>query len=397
MDIQLWSYNYEPEPSGIAPLSATVARSLAERNEVTVVAAHPHYPEPRWGKRLRPYRERRDGIPVLRLPIFPGRGSALRRIWQELSFVAPLSASVPLLPPADVLMAVSPSFPALAPAMAYSRLRGTPWVLWLQDILPDGATVSGVMREGFLIERARDFERAAYRSASRIVVLSDSFRDHVVGKGVPAGKVTRVYNPASKPVRSQPRPHEGIDPRSVLNMGNIGHTQNLAAITRAFEDNAELAKLGATFTMAGDGVAGEDVRMEIRSDRVTVTGMLDQDALEPFLRAAAVGLVSQSYDGVEFNVPSKLMNFMAYGIPVVAAVRPGSEVARLVEASGAGWVTGSPEECAHTLARVLPDAEERERRGLNALRFAQREFEPRIVAQRIEEVLRQASIPTASG
>ena len=47
--------------------------------------------------------------------------------------------------------------------------------------------------------------------------------------------------------------------------------------------------------------------------------------------SAAVGLVTQAYDGIDFNVPSKLMNFMAYGIPVVASVRPDSEVARVIE------------------------------------------------------------------
>ena len=41
--------------------------------------------------------------------------------------------------------------------------------------------------------------------------------------------------------------------------------------------------------------------------------------------------MSQWHDGSEFNIPSKLMNFMAYGIPVLAAVNPDGEVARIVE------------------------------------------------------------------
>ena len=61
--IQLWSYNYDPEPSGIGPVSTVLARGLRERgHELSIVAAHPHYPEPRWGSRRLPYRERRDGI-----------------------------------------------------------------------------------------------------------------------------------------------------------------------------------------------------------------------------------------------------------------------------------------------------------------------------------------------
>src|SRR5689334_22412336 len=96
--IQLWSYNYAPEPAGIAPVSTTLARGLGSRgHQVDVVAAHPHYPEPRWGSRWRPYRELRDGISVLRLPLWIGRETTAARIRQELSFTAALTSALPVL------------------------------------------------------------------------------------------------------------------------------------------------------------------------------------------------------------------------------------------------------------------------------------------------------------
>lgn len=77
--MQIWSYNYDPEPQGIAPLSAALAPELLARgHDVLVVAAHPHYPEPAWGRRVRPYRERRNVVPVLRLPLWAGRESRSR-------------------------------------------------------------------------------------------------------------------------------------------------------------------------------------------------------------------------------------------------------------------------------------------------------------------------------
>src|SRR5438445_1530913 len=82
--IQLWSYNYDPEPTGIGIVSTVWARAMRDRgHEVEVVAAHPHYPEPQWGTRVLPYREVRDGIKVLRLPLWIGRGSAAERYRQE--------------------------------------------------------------------------------------------------------------------------------------------------------------------------------------------------------------------------------------------------------------------------------------------------------------------------
>lgn len=390
MRIQLWSYNYDPEPSGIAPLSGVWARAMAARgHEVEVIAAHPHYPEPRWGRRFTPYREQRDGLSVLRLPLWFGRGSALQRMRQEASFAATMSLAAPTLSTPDVLVAVSPSFPALPIAMANARLRRVPWVLWLQDVLPDGATKTGILEEGRVVDLAHRIESSAYRSAAKIVVISESFKDNLRAKGVAEAKLVRSYNPASRPILTAPRDRSGVDPRVVLTMGNIGHSQNLVRVVRAFEASERLSQLGARFVLAGDGEAGDAVRAAIRTDRVHVTGVLTSAPLERELRRAAVAVVSQGYAGVDFNVPSKLMNFMAYGIPTVASVRAGSEVARLIGESGGGWVTDSTDESqlAGKLAEVLEDREALERRGAAALDFARRHFSPDQAAARFESTL----------
>lgn len=365
----------------------------ARGHSVEVVAAHPHYPEPRWGVRARPYRELRDGLPVLRLPLWVGRGSALQRIRQEATFAGALGLTAPTLSTPDVVVAVSPSFPALVPAMANARLRRIPWVLWLQDVLPDGAVMTGILKEGRLVALARAFERTAYRSASKVVVISESFRENLRAKGVPDSKLVRSYNPASRPILNAPRPAAGIDRATVLTMGNIGHSQNLVAVTRAFEESERLREQGARFVLAGDGEAGDDVRAVIRTERATVTGVLSGTDLEPLLRRATVAVVSQRYEGIDFNVPSKLMNFMGYGIPILASVRSDSEVARIITASGAGWVTDSADtaELARQLAEVLGSPAEAARRGELGLRFAQRNFRPSQVAGRFEAALAHAT------
>ena len=390
MHIQLWSYNYDPEPSGIAPLSGVWARAMQARgHDVEVVAAHPHYPEPRWGRRLKPYREAREGVPVLRLPLWIGRDSAGQRMRQEASFAVAMAMAAGTMRTPDVIVAVSPSFPALVPAMANARVRRIPWILWLQDILPDGALASGILEDGVVIGLARRLERAAYQSASKIAVISESFEENLRQKGVARSKLVRIYNPASRPILDVPREEPATERPVVLTMGNIGHTQNLVAVTRAFEESEELDRLGARLVMAGDGQAGSAVRAAIRTDRVRITGLLGSEQLERELRAATVAVVSQRYEGVDFNVPSKLMNFMGYGIPTVASVRAGSEVARIVASSGGGWVTDSADtsQLASKLAAILTDRAAREQRGRAALEFARRHFSPEHSAERFERTL----------
>jgi colanic acid biosynthesis glycosyl transferase WcaI len=387
MKIQLWSYNFDPEPTGIGIVSTVWARGLRDRgHRVEVVAAHPHYPEPRWGTRVLPYREVRDGIDVLRLPLWIGRASAAERYRQELTFLAAQSAATPFLSRPDVLVSVSPSFPALLPAVANIRARRIPWVLWLHDLLPDGATATGLVDEGGLvIKLSRRLERAAYRAADRIVVLSRAFTDNLRAKDVPEGKIELIYDPATRVPTAAASPGEGGGLR-ILSMGNIGHSQGLTSLVRAFEAHPEL---DATLVITGVGVAADEARAEIRTDRVAMLGVVDDERLEEELRGADIAFVSQRYEGSEFNIPSKLMNFMMYGLPVLAAVNPAGEVARIVRDSGAGWVVDSSDAEAfpRELARLAAAPDEIRERAATSRRYAEQHFAQDAFAERFERVL----------
>ncbi|MBJ7328681.1 MAG: glycosyltransferase family 4 protein [Solirubrobacteraceae bacterium] len=396
MRVQLWSYNYEPEPQGIAPLSAMLAQGLdALGHDVVVVAAHPHYPEPTWGMRVRPYRERRHGIPVLRLPLWAGRDSGLARIRQELSFAAAQSAVMPLLPAADVVIAVTPSFPALGAAMTFAKARRIPWVMWLQDIVTDGAATTGELRsEGPLLQAARAFERTSYNSAASVVVISQAFRENLLAKGVPDHKIERIFNPSSRHSDAPANIDALLKGRPrVLAMGNIGHSQGLDKMVEAFQANSRLRDLDAELLIAGSGVAAEDVRACVTDDRVQMPGVFYGDEFTPILRSASVGLVSQRADITEFNLPSKLMNYMAFGIPVVASVNPESETARIVRESGAGWVTDAaqPEQFADQVADVIRDRAALTAASQAGFNFAQSQFAPSSVSQRFSDVLHRVT------
>jgi colanic acid biosynthesis glycosyl transferase WcaI len=389
LKIQLWSYNYDPEPTGIGVVSTVWARGLLELgHEVEVVAAHPHYPDPRWGVRLRPYREVRDRVRVLRLPLWIGRGSTTERFRQELTFMAAQAAATPFLRRPDVLVSTSPCFPALLPAIANVRTRNIPWVLWLHDLLPDGATATGLVKDGgFVLALARRLERAAYRAADRIVVDSGSFVENLLAKRVAPAKVEVVCLPATR-VPASATPAQANGHLRILSMGNIGHTQGLAAFVRAFEAHPELTG-GTELVITGTGVAAEETRAEAVGEQVRMLGVVDDDELERELSAADIGFVSQRYEGSEFNVPSKIMNFMAYGLPVLAAVDPSGEAARIVREAQAGWIVDSSDPSAfpREIARIARDGAQVRERAANARRYADQHFTQRGFAARFEEIL----------
>jgi colanic acid biosynthesis glycosyl transferase WcaI len=366
--------------------------------EVDVVASHPHYPDPRWGTRRWPYRQRHGDMKILRLPLIIGRDTAKARLIQELSIVSSYLAATPILGPPllrkpDVLLVVSPPFPALMAAVINSRMRGIPWVYWMHDLLPDGAVSTGLLDEDSLILRAsRWLERTAYEQCDSVAVLSQAFSDNVLAKGVDPAKIDLIYDPATRPFPELSLNGAGPadeDEIRILSMGNIGLTQGLAPLVAAFERSPEIAKRKVKLVITGNGVAADDVAAEIRSDRVEYLGLVSDERLEEELRSATIALVSQSYDGAEFNLPSKLMNFMAYGLPIVAAVNPAGETARLVQKAEAGWVADSsiPDLFPETVVRVLSDMADVRTKATAARGYAEGSFSPAAFGGSFDELL----------
>ena len=370
----------------MGPIATLWAREMAARgHDVDVVAAHPHYPPDIWPQRFWPYREEREGFRVLRLPLWNGHATALQRIREEVTYAASAAAAAPFLGRPDVIVAVSPSFLALIPTMAIARFRRCPWILWLQDILPDAAATTGLLESGPLIRAARSLERAAYRSAARVVVISDTFSENLHRKGVDPARIARIYNPATVDFRQSNTNAEG--PLRILYVGNIGYSQGLVEFVRAFQaaDVARFAKL----VIVGRGECATAVRDAITTERVEMLGYVDREHLDLELRRASIGLVSQRADIEEFNVPSKLMNLMAQGIPVWANVRPTSETARIVSASAGGWVSNSfdPNALGNVLGAILQEPEDMRTRGERGSLYARSHFSPSHFAERFEEVL----------
>ena len=335
--------NYQPEPTGIAPYTTSLAEGLSEAGAaVHVITTYPHYPQWRIldGYQGRVRHEDVHGVSLTRLrPVLPASGGLLARLRMELVFG--LQAALTPWRQPEVALLVTPALFSTALAGWAARLRRVPTCVWVQDIYSLGISETG---RGALLGRLMAvLEGRVLRSADRVVVIHERFRRYLVEVlGVEAEKVEVVRNwthltPVEVPPREETRRRRGWQPDDVvvLHAGNMGAKQGLENVVHA----ARLARSRGSqvrFVLLGNG--NQRARLEELDEQGDAQFLepLSDHEFQATLHAADVLLVNERPGLREMAVPSKLTSYFSTGLPVIAATDAGSITAEEMELSGAG-------------------------------------------------------------
>ena len=366
MRILIYSYNYYPEPIGIAPLMTQLAEGLAQRgHEIRVVTGMPNYPQ----RKIYPeYRgkfyltEERNGVTIQRSYVWvrPKPGLLTRALLDSsfvcTSFIQALRGWRP-----DIILLTVPPLPVSIPAAILSQLYNCPIVLNLQDILPEAAIQVGLLRNKIAIRIFEALERFAYKQSHRIAVIADGFLDNLCKKGIPAEKLTCIPNwvdlneiyPTPFETNKFRHEHQLQGKFVVMYSGNIALTQGMTTVIRA----AALVKHipGIVFVIVGEERAIADLRNACREYGATNIKLLNfqpRERLPEMLSAANVGLIVQKANVVSFNMPSKTQCLLASGRPIIASVPLTGTAANAVWMSEGGLVV-PPEEPAELATAIL--------------------------------------------
>ncbi|MEM1308175.1 MAG: glycosyltransferase family 4 protein [Cyanobacteria bacterium P01_D01_bin.71] len=365
MRILIYSYNYHPEPIGIAPLMTELAEGLVTRgHEVRVITAMPNYPE----RKIYPaYRgqwfttEEKNGVKIQRCYVWirPNPGLCTRLLLEGsfvgLSFIQALKGWRP-----DVILNTSPSLPVAVPVALLKLIFRCPTVLNLQDILPEAAVQTGLISNPLAIRAFEILEKFAYRSATQISVIAEGFRQNLLSKGVRDSKMKIISNwvdvnfirPLPK-YKNAFRQINGLgDKFVVLYSGNIARTQGIQTVIRAAAQLQHIKDL--VFVIVGEEsqlADLDDFRQELDVHNVLLRPFAPRAELPEMLAAADVGLIMQKRNVVGFNLPSKTQVLLASGRPILAAVPAHGTAAQAIRSSGGGLVV-EPEN-AKELAKAI--------------------------------------------
>lgn len=367
MRILIYSYNYYPEPIGIAPLMTELAEGLVKRgHEVRVVTAMPNYPERQIYESYRGklyLTESKNGVQIQRSYVWiRPQPNLLDRILLDASFVVTsfLPALIGWRP--DVIISTSPSLPVCLPASLLGWLRNCPVILNLQDILPEAAIHVGLLKNKLLIKLFTQLEKFAYYSATKISVIADGFVENLQNKGVPDHKIVQIPNwvdvnfirPLSKENNQFRATHNLKDKFVILYSGNIALTQGLETVIKAAAMLRDIPEI--VFVIAGEAKGLQRLQQECHNygaDNVLLLPFQPREKLPQMLAAADVGLVVQKKNVISFNMPSKIQVLLASGRALIASVPDNGTAARAIRQSGGGFVV--PPEDPQALANAILD------------------------------------------
>lgn len=386
MRILIYSYNYHPEPIGIAPLMTELAEGLVKRgHQVRVVTGMPNYPERSIyeGYRGKLYTtEKKNGVTIQRCYVWvcPKPG-LLARVALDASFV--VSSMVQALngEKPDIILLTVPPLPVSVPATLLGWLHSCPVVLNVQDILPEAAMHLGLVKSKLAIWVFEALEKFAYRAATRISVISDEFTENLVKKGVPRQKITCIPNWVDTNfIRPLPktdnafRQKYGLENQFIVfYSGNIALTQGLETVVEAAALLQDIPAI--TFVIVGERTACERLRkhaQHCKAHNVVLLELQPREQLPELMAAADLSLIVQRRNVVAFNMPSKFQLILASGRALVASVPSNGSMAKAVRNSGGGVLVPpeQPEVLADTIRTLYQQPERVSALGLQGRRYA---------------------------
>ena len=390
-------------PTGVV-MTRIVHELAALGHELHVVTAVPWYREhriePGWD--VRGVRDwiRREEVPwgsITRVHPFPGgdKRNLLRRAAGFAGFSVLAGLASWRGGRVDCVVAMSPPLTMGLTGWTTHLVRRGPLVFNIQDVFPDAAVSTGAITDRRIIAVARWLERVSYHRAAAVTVLSDDLRDNVVAKVRPSARSrvhvipnfvdTEAIRPADR--RTAYRGELGIgDEPVVMYAGNVGFSQSLELLLAAARELP-----GVTFVINGDGAARAHLEgLAAGLANMRFAGYQPVERLPEVLASADLHVVPLRAGLGNVSVPSKTYSILAAGRPVLAAIDPGTEVPRMLAASGAGRVVppDDPEAFVAGVRELLADPVELAAAGARGRAWVEHAASPQAVAHAYEVLAR---------
>ncbi|MBU0686420.1 MAG: glycosyltransferase family 4 protein [Candidatus Margulisbacteria bacterium] len=387
MHVLIICESFPPETKSASTLYYQLAESLVKKNHrVTVVTRMPKYnlADGATTKNV-PRRENLDGIDIHRLQTpTVARNIPLIRGFEHflLAFIFFWGAFA--IKDVDVILVYSPPLPLGIAGHYLGKIKKTPVVVNVQDLIPQGIIDIGLLKNKFLIKLSKMMERFVYQKADYLTVPSDGHVTYLLKKGAAPGRAATVHNwvdvniikPAAK-TNAFSQQYKLGNKFIVSFAGTIGFGQGLSVVIEAAEILRNQPDI--LFVLVGDGVEKKKLQDRAESKHLNNVLFIPTQPVSIYpqiLHASDVCLVTLRKELTTPTVPGKLASILAAGKAVITSLPLGGDTPKIVDKFQCGICVkpDDSQELAKAVLKLYNNRQLGEQMGLNGRRAAEQSF-----------------------
>jgi len=345
MRILFLTDNFPPETN--APATRTYEHCLKwvdMGHKVTVITCFPNFPK---GKVFQGYKnkiyqkENFDGMNVIRVWSYMAENNGFMKRIMDYASYALVSFLFGLFVKSHLIIATSPQFFTAISARMLSFFKNTPWVMEVRDLWPDSiAAVGSMSKSSKSFKLLKRIEHSLYLSASKIVVVTDSFKRYLISEHeIRSEKIGVFKNGVLIDNFKNSEPFEVISLKTTLGIENkivvsyIG-THGLAHGLKFILDSiAKVSNPKLHFLFIGDGSEKQSLieySKNIQSKNFTFLDTVSKSEISRYIDLSDYSIVNLKKSH-EFKkvIPSKIFENIAMYKPILLGVEGESK--KLIE------------------------------------------------------------------
>lgn len=365
-DLIIVNQYFLPDTAATALRIADICEELGSNWSVAVVCGSPSYnPDKMNGE------SHSGNVDIVRVPSFRfSRRTWWGRVFNYVSYLVGATIAIGLLrSPKCIIAFTDPPLIGLA-ALFWAFIKRRPYIQVVQDLHPECAIASGMLKYGFVSRLVEWMTNIYLRRADVVIAIGERMRAYLIAsRRVSVDRLEVIHNwpeITSEIYKKDGEIKDGAE-FTVIYAGNLGHSQGLGTLI-ACAKKLEIYP-SIRFLVVGDGAARESFCQDIKTydlTNVTLMSRLPQKEFSSLIRKCDIGLVLMK-DGLSgAMLPSKVYTIMAAGIPFLSVGGMDSEVEFLAQKHNAGLVVAhSVENMAEAILWFYEHAREREEMGTN--------------------------------
>ncbi len=402
-NILFLTHNFPPEVN--APANRTYEHAIIWQKlgaNVTIITNHPNHPH---GKLYDGYKNRWlsteiiDGIKVIRVKTYltANKDNIKRSINFLVYFFLAIKAST-LVKNVDVIIATSPQFFCGLAGTIIKKLKNKPFVLEVRDLWPDSIVAVNTIKENLFIKFLRIFERKMYHSADHIVVLTNSFRKHILGFGYPSEKIRTIPNGVNINHFNNVSEHKttwafdftekGKFIVSYIGTFGLAHgIENIIIAAEKLQNNSNIH-----FLLVGDGSQRNNLTSMVKKlglTNITILPLQSRKVILNLLELSDVGVVTLINSPLFSTViPSKIFEYMAARKPLIISV-PLGETTKIIDKNFCGIIVmpENPEAITESILKLYNNNNLSTKMGANGYKTVMKYFNREQLATQMYQII----------